>query len=262
MNTSELTSLLRLKHSGLDWAFVEQVPNGTSLKKTRTADALAMHLWTTKGGIRLHGFEIKVSRSDWQKEMQDVSKSESFQRYCDYWWLVCPEKVAKLEELPANWGLMTPGGETLKVRRPATINRAPEPVDRDFLAGIFRAVHRTAPDKLAVDRARTEGYEHGYKAAKTKTLVRSDEALAQSLEDFEKKSGLKINGYNGEHLGRIVQLINRCGIEGLEYSLKRVTDELERNIKNVRQMHKDFKAGIEGLPPEDHQALGKPKKWV
>lgn len=66
--TAELEVLLRERYQGRDWAFLLQVPDGTGMAKSRTADALAMGLWPSKG-LNLHGFEVKASRSDWLAEL-------------------------------------------------------------------------------------------------------------------------------------------------------------------------------------------------
>src|SRR5690606_13620651 len=105
--TAQLEALLRERHSGGHWAFVLQVPDGTGSNKGRTADALAMGLWPSKG-LDLHGFEIKATRADWLREIDDPTKAEAFAKYCDYFWLVCAPGVADLPELPASWGMLTP----------------------------------------------------------------------------------------------------------------------------------------------------------
>jgi hypothetical protein len=40
------------------------------------ADAIARHLWPSQG-LELIGFELKVSRSDWLREIKDPYKCES-----------------------------------------------------------------------------------------------------------------------------------------------------------------------------------------
>ena len=63
-----LCKLLRYRFCQPEWAFLSQVRNGTGyLRTTRTADALAMSLWPSRG-LHLYGFEIKVRKSDWKKD--------------------------------------------------------------------------------------------------------------------------------------------------------------------------------------------------
>jgi hypothetical protein len=64
---------------------------------------------TAAAGDELIGHEIKISRADLLNELADLSKSHSWQRYCDRWWLVVPhEALIHGLELPPSWGVMLP----------------------------------------------------------------------------------------------------------------------------------------------------------
>ena len=91
----------------------------------------------------LHGHEIKVSRGDWLRELQDPSKSAAWSRYCDRWWLVAPPGVARREELPAGWGLMEVTGAALRVTVQAP-RLHPEPMPIDVRVCHLRAIQTTA----------------------------------------------------------------------------------------------------------------------
>ena len=108
MNALDLLSLLRSRYAkraanGPTWAFIEQVRNAAGFNATRTADAIAMALWPSRG-LELHGFEIKVSRSDWLRELKDPSKAVV--ELVDRWWIVAPESVVHPSELLPSWGLL------------------------------------------------------------------------------------------------------------------------------------------------------------
>lgn len=113
--------------------------------RLRTADALAVDLWPSSGH-RVHGFEVKVSRSDWLTELKDPSKAEAFKPYCDHWWLVVPDASIVRGDLPEGWGLLavTEGG-VLRVRKPAPkLDRRPMPFE--MTAAWLRATAKTAGD--------------------------------------------------------------------------------------------------------------------
>lgn len=217
---ASVTQLLRAKYTGQEWAFVTKVPDGTGLAHSRTCDAMAMGLWPSKG-LHLHGFEIKVSRSDWLKEIQDPSKSNAFAKHCHYWWIVAPPGVVKIDELAADWGLqeITAAGN-LRVKRVVTFRSEPAPIGFAFLAGLFRACSRgSAEAELAA--ARRQGYEagrdEGIKDARRWGEVDRDcavkelECFKRSLKAFEEASGLKIDGYSGPKLGKLVAQIEAAG---------------------------------------------------
>lgn len=223
---SDITALLATKYSGNDWAFCSQVPNGTGHAKTRTADGLAMGLWPSKG-LHLHGFEIKVNRSDWLKEIQDVSKAAAFSRFCHYWWVVAPKGVVKLEEMPADWGLVI-AGKSLRTQKAATL-RDPESPDHTLLAGIFRACSKQDGQMSAINSAyqkgRNDAFSEAQKRAKghretDKTLAeRQLESLRKSLEAFERISGVKIDEWNGESVAETYEIAKRLKAVNLNHSL-------------------------------------------
>ncbi len=69
------------------WNTFFEVPNSTGFAKSRTADAVAVCTWPSRG-MEIHGIEIKSYRSDWLRELKQPEKSEPVQRFCDRWWVV------------------------------------------------------------------------------------------------------------------------------------------------------------------------------
>lgn len=213
---ASITAMLASKYSGSDWAFCSKVPNGTGMQKDRTADGLAMSLWPSKG-LHLHGFEIKVSRSDWLKEIQDVSKAAAFSRYCHYWWVVAPKGIVKLEEMPGDWGLIE-AGKSLRNKKAATL-RDPENPDHALLAGIFRACNKQDDNMNAIAAARREGYRQGCAETEKRFEKKIDpdailskrklERLQSALDEFEKRSGVSIDEWSGRSIGDDVNLARR-----------------------------------------------------
>ena len=48
----------------------------------------------------MHGFELKVSRGDWFKDLRDMAKHDEARRLCDRVTLVAPKAAVQLRELP------------------------------------------------------------------------------------------------------------------------------------------------------------------
>ena len=61
-------ALLALRYAPPAYAFFEEVRAQTGYAAGGSADGLALSLWPSRG-IELHGFEVKVSRSDWLREL-------------------------------------------------------------------------------------------------------------------------------------------------------------------------------------------------
>ena len=108
----------------------------------RTIDALAVDLWPSSGHP-IHGFEVKVSRSDWLTELKDPEKSQAFMRYVDHWWLVVPDAAIVRDDLPAGWGLLVESGGGLRIKRRAP-KLAREPMPVGMTAAWLRATAKTA----------------------------------------------------------------------------------------------------------------------
>src|SRR5512146_733222 len=137
LTSSDLIARLAARYRPHEWAFFEQVPSATGGRAGRTADAIAMNLWPSRG-LEIHGFEVKVSRNDWLRELKAPQKAEEIATYCDRWWLVVAEaKIVQPGELPPTWGLLGPRGDGLVAVIEAP-KLTPKPIDRDFLAAILR----------------------------------------------------------------------------------------------------------------------------
>ena len=146
-----MLDLLRKRYStkpgnGPRYVFAEHVRNycGFAGYRTttplRTADALAVDLWPSSNNA-VHGFEVKVSRSDWLTELKDPEKAESFKRHCAHWWLVVPDANIVRDDLPGGWGLLVVAGDTLRVKRRAP-QLQPEPMPMEMVASWLRATAR------------------------------------------------------------------------------------------------------------------------
>ncbi len=134
--------------NGIRYTRAEHVKVSAGFEARRICDYMAMDLWTGYGvnrGPKLHGHEVKVSRSDWLTELRDPEKAEAFRVYCDFWWLVVSDKnIVKPGELPEGWGLMVAHGRSVRVVTPAVLNADAVPMPRQIQATLTRAVTKTA----------------------------------------------------------------------------------------------------------------------
>jgi hypothetical protein len=90
--------------------FVEEV--GVNGSTGRRADAIYIGFTSASGRIMV-GHEVKVSRSDWRRELDTVGKADFWSDACHQWYVVAPDtSIVPPEELPAQWGLMVPSGRS------------------------------------------------------------------------------------------------------------------------------------------------------
>lgn len=132
--------------NGPRYVVAEHVRSQAGFDARRTVDCMVQDLWRSKDHA-LHGFEVKVSRSDWLTELRDPSKSEEFRRYLDHWWLVAADRAIVRGDLPDGWGLMVAHGKGLRVVTPAP-KLLPEPMPATMRAAFVRAAARTAERAL------------------------------------------------------------------------------------------------------------------
>jgi hypothetical protein len=129
--------------NGPRWVYATDVPDTAGGLWQRRADAVAMDMWKS-GGWELHGHEIKVTRSDWLRELREPGKADAMARFCDRWWLVVSDRsIVKNGELPDGWGLLVAGPQQVRavVRAP---RRQPDELPRSFVAALLRSAVRTA----------------------------------------------------------------------------------------------------------------------
>lgn len=129
--------------NGSRYAVASQVRSHAGFDARRTADFVAMDLWPSKG-LTLHGHEIKVSRSDWLRELKKPAKAAEFVPYMNCWWVVVSDaRIVRDGELPDEWGLMAMRGPLLTVVKKAPCRDA-QPMQPSRLAALLRAVAQTA----------------------------------------------------------------------------------------------------------------------
>lgn len=114
------------------------------------ADAISVDTWRDSGrGQCLHGYEVKVSRSDFLREVREPGKHEVWAKHCRYWWIVVPDtKVVTgssgVPVTPYGWGVLVLRGRWLQQVIPAQRRPGPEPLPWRPLAGLMRATAQTA----------------------------------------------------------------------------------------------------------------------
>jgi phage-related protein len=239
--SSEVVEALRVHYGDKAvYAFFTEVGNSTGFKCNRHADVLVMSLWPSRG-LEVIGFEVKVSRSDWKRELEHPEKADVIAQYCDRWFLaVGDENIVQPGELPATWGLYVPakrGGLRCKV--PAKTNEFLKPLDRSFTAAVLRSAQAQITGEAQLTVARDAGYQQGMMDGKKNaenehkySLERSKE-LATAVAEFEKASGVNINKWNGEKIGDAVRLVmNGAATRQLD-SLARLKETAEQIALNI-----------------------------
>lgn len=202
MTSHEVIAALRKSYEGDAWAFLEQVGNATGYGTDRHADAIAMSLWPSRG-LTLHGFEVKVSRSDWKRELEKPGKAEPIAAYCDYWTVVAPKGIVPPFEVPTTWGLVEVDdkGRTRTAKKPEKLKAAP--IDRGFVAAILRKASAATPTIEMRNEARQEAQERAAASLESQVDFRTSElrgeleTLRRRIREFETDLGVPLEGVKG-----------------------------------------------------------------
>jgi hypothetical protein len=225
--SNKICDQLQTKYCAPDAAVFFEVPNATGSIKSRSADAIAMELWPSRG-LAITGFEFKCSRTDWLKELKDASKAHAFWKHCDYWYLVVTDKaIVRPGELPLGWGLMVSQENGLRTLTQSTKN--PDPIiNRNFLAGMIRAAGK-CKDRLNATAMRRE-YQRGLdegrqlEAKSDKNLMQVIEKLQGKIRKFEEGFGVQLDSWEFRHGDpkRIGELVKQAINGGLDPDLDRL----------------------------------------
>jgi len=259
-STAHIYSLLAARYAGSEWVYVTEVPDGTGSKKNRSADAVAIGLWG-KNAKEFHAFEVKSSRSDWTHELQDMEKSRSWRNTVASFWLVAGRGVAKLEEVPPDWGFLevAANGESLKIRKqPAVMPR--DSVKLNVVAAMVRRAADMLPEIYKPELAEgRDQYQAGYTEGRLreKEIYKGTEKRLEHLEGVIKRLGVMM-GQSVEFMGpdnvalkimkaamhgNIGHLLNRMkractGATQLQSSLTGISDELGATLAEIENFSK------------------------
>jgi hypothetical protein len=235
---------LRLQGTFTPPAYItlEEVRDATGFDGNRTADAIAISLYRSRGKA-VWGFEMKVSRSDWLHELKQPEKAESIMRYCNYWALVVPNKnIVKPGELPPTWGMYVAQKNRLKCVVPCP-KLDPIPMSMTMLTALVYAVanRQSKIDTVALNAARDEGYKQGISRTNADYYENQYKELHEKIELFEKASGLNIQyGWpKPDKVGSIVKLI----LDG-DAPLKKLLGTAKYNLREAESLQEVIKKQV------------------
>lgn len=184
MKAEDVAQALRRTYDTQSSAIVFEVTDslGKARKTGREADAIAVNFWESRG-LEVFGFEIKVSRSDWQRELQMPAKADAHFVRCDRWYLVTPKRaghetpIARPSEIPGPWGWVevTDAGK-IEERKKAPKLVPSVQFDKRFAFALIRAASK-------MDRAEiTRQVERRVKASEQDFTARVNTAAARLLK--------------------------------------------------------------------------------
>lgn len=254
VTTTTVRDMLRKRYAAPEWAIMEEVAPETG-GGTRYADAIAVNLWRSRGHA-IHGFEVKVSRSDWLRELKAPEKAEPVFRYCDHWFIVAPRGVVKDGELPPTWGLFEVRASGLVAVKPAPKLEA-QPITRAFFASMMRRGFELldASAERKITEARAEINRRVLEDSDRRVRDASHELaeLKRHVQRLKDETGIDINRYSGPPI-EVIKLAQRLQSLGGYYSDGAGFKGLQRLAGQLAKAAETLNAALAELPPEQPAA--------
>jgi hypothetical protein len=141
-----ILELLRRRHMPPEWAHWAELRLGTGYGRgvEQRWDFAAINLYPSKG-LSLVVYEVKVSRSDFLRELSKPKKRAAAEKAATECWFAMPCGTAKVDEIPEGWGLveLTKGGLR---RKKAARQRERPPLGENLVLSIARRSSEEPPE--------------------------------------------------------------------------------------------------------------------
>lgn len=144
ITATQIIDHLEARFPAPEWATFVELRDNAGFSARRSCDFFAMNTWPSKGLLRI-AVEVKVSRADFHRELDDPSKRKPFEDVSHEFYFAAPRNLVAVEELPKGCGLLEATAKTLRCTRRAT-QREPRDVPGGMLAMILRAAAKRAED--------------------------------------------------------------------------------------------------------------------
>lgn len=147
----KIVGLLQERHAEVEWAVFPLLRDSTGYqnsfgdKKPRTFDFYAMHTWPSKH-IKI-AYEIKISRNDFIKELEDPSKRKSALSVSnEFYYVTAPGVVKDIGEIPevCGWFECAKPGAGMRRKKQATYREC-EDLPMIFVMSLLRAASADGP---------------------------------------------------------------------------------------------------------------------
>jgi hypothetical protein len=265
---------LNLRYQMPEWLFEPECTLGM-----RRIDAVAFNMWGARSH-RVLGFEVKVSRGDWLRELKSWEKSGEWERVVDEFIVVAPAKMIAVDEIPAGWGLLELSGTSLRIKVRPKASKTGETLPRELFARLTtRTFQQIAHDERSLAHQKriwkaesvaeiTREVENGWKE-RLKCAVEESSVDANRYRTLEAAMGVGLLRYaspeNGRALKalRIAREIESRLDRGIESPIDHAGKMMDREIAGLQerrdrltQLGEELRAMARELLPDETQTQG------
>ena len=260
ITADDIYRLLAQKYSSTrEWVIAGEVQRTTGWSDRRY-DFVAMNCYASNS-YRIEVVEIKVSKADLRRELQEPEKHNVIFEEIDYYSLAAPAEIIDMSIIPPKWGVYAvKDGKLITRKRPLALHdEADRRIKRSFAASFLRAAISQNIEKKTLAKELQKKYDEGYAHGK-KSLIWD----SQKEENYERlrneantyrsilyKLGFPV--YMGEckvkdeGMQRRQDLLMRCSdiiktldAESLQWAVSRMEDgvtNIKRAIEEISKMN-------------------------
>ena len=198
----------------------------------RRIDFLVMHCYDSEQ-LKIQGYEIKISKADLKRELEDPDKHAVFFDAIDFYWLIAPKQVVdNIELIPPKWGIRAvwrdESGKLISrtVRKPTCLHDEQmysRKIRKTFMASFCRAISKQSLTKAKLYEQQ-RGLEDEIRKKIEKDIANGARIVPNwKLESLERCKRLVedigLNEYSGESSRKqirkavdIFRSLEMCGI--------------------------------------------------
>lgn len=239
-----------------EWAGFDELRDGTGMACLRSFDFWAINCYPSTGH-RTVGIEIKISRSDFLRELNKPAKRESIEAYAMETYFACPLGILKPDELPEKWGLITVSEKGARIAKRA-VQRDNITFDLNFLASVCRRSAEIVASKeglerrqaeLKADIAESEKYlrdkwdeylkDHEELLIHTAKAKAVEELIGDGIDELRRLMDKELGWANGNRdiAQRLVAFYRHVKAgKHVENQLKNVKNTLERTLNELNKL--------------------------
>lgn len=167
ITANDIIQLLRARYEdSRQFATATEVADSTG-GGTRRLDFVAVNCYASKC-FAIEGIEVKVSKADLRRELQDASKHNIFFEHLDYYSLACPADILDISLIPPKWGVyvVKEDGKLYTKRLPLSLHdEFKGEIDKAFAACLMRRIAYGSPAAKETRRIQSESYARGKREA-------------------------------------------------------------------------------------------------
>ncbi len=234
VTSEQVLRFVEQRYAAPQWAAFREVE-----LRGRRIDLVAMGLWarTRNVGLRAVGVEVKVSRADFMRELDEPSKRAPAETLMHECYFATPAGLVRVDEVPEGWGLLEVSTAGLK-RTKAPTQRRPEPT-WELTSAVARKSRYVNGNRAAEDQAPpVAAWKYAGQDITEEQLMKLAEErwslqVARQLETARRQAAAQAqrdHAHADEQLNAFFQVLGVNTWERREWSTERIRTELAKSL--------------------------------